>query len=299
MWFLPLLVIGIAVVAAGSYRERTYALVRPPPAPPGPIAVLGEFVRVGAVPPPLVIMCAIAEAEAIGRNDLASDIIRTFVVPVVQQHELANARDASPVRGASMSQSTTSFAGTDEDLRTMLDAELDRFVELATRGPQVIDVSSIEEPAAAAPSLKALPSPIDGVDAIDWSRFCDRLERETPLYQSARHVGQYRQRKERLAELGIDPKRVLGSAPAQRAALDADLADAHEHARASGLADAHLNRLVALPGEQDPRVVSLSGVLGVIQAAGLEGAVGWLENPGDRKRYPHTTAAFVRCNGVF
>src|SRR5262249_33470745 len=38
-----------------------------------------------------VIICAIAEAEMIGRNDLASDIIRVFIAPVVYQHQLANA----------------------------------------------------------------------------------------------------------------------------------------------------------------------------------------------------------------
>jgi len=40
-------------------------------------------------------------------------------------------------------------------------------------------------------------------------------------------------------------------------------------------------------------------VLGVIQCAGLENAVGWLERSNDRKRYPYTTQVFQRTNGVF
>ncbi len=48
-----------------------------------------------------------------------------------------------------------------------------------------------------------------------------------------------------------------------------------------------------------PVQVTLSGVLGVIQAAGLEGAAAWLESPDDRRRFPGTTAAFLRTNGAF
>src|SRR5438034_11560191 len=94
MWLLPLLVIGaLAVVAASrSPRERIPASHQiaaeiMPPGIPGPIAVVGEMLRSGQYPPPPVILCAIAEAEAIGRQDLASDIINAFVAPVVRAHE--------------------------------------------------------------------------------------------------------------------------------------------------------------------------------------------------------------------
>jgi hypothetical protein len=131
-----------------------------------------------------------------------------------------------------------------------------------------------------------------------WREFVTRLEREAPQFNSGRHVGQYRQRRERLSELGVDPSVIHGSAEAQRAALDIDLVDAHRHAAEGGLLE-HLGRPIAVPGQDKTEPLSLSGMLGVIQCAGLEGAVGWLENTGDRKRYPHTTQAFLRTNGVF
>jgi len=142
-------------------------------------------------------------------------------------------------------------------------------------------------------------SPLRGVSDEAWRQFVVRLERESPQFESSRHVGQYRQRRERLAELGIDPGAVHGSPAAQRAALDADLVDAHHHAAEGGLLVEHLGRPIAVPGREGAEPLTLSGLLGVIQCAGLDGAVGWLRKLGDRKRYPHTTQAFLQTNGVF
>jgi hypothetical protein len=142
-------------------------------------------------------------------------------------------------------------------------------------------------------------SPIGGVSDVAWRTFVRRLEREDPTFASTRHVGQYRQCRDRLEELGIDPEKILDSAQAQRAALDVDLADAHHHALEGGLLADHVGRRVMIPGHDEPEGITLSGVLGVIQCAGLDNATNWLERQGDRKRYPHTTQAFLRTNGVF
>ena len=61
----------------------------------------------------------------------------------------------------------------------------------------------------------------------------------------------------------------------------------------------NLGRLIALPGGDTAEAITLSGLLGVIQCAGLDGAVGWLTKPSDRKRYPHTTQAFMNTNGIY
>jgi hypothetical protein len=142
-------------------------------------------------------------------------------------------------------------------------------------------------------------SPIPGVADGAWRDFVARLERESPQFTSSRHVGQYRQRRERLAELGINAAAIEGSTQAQRAALDSDLADAFRHGEAGELFSEHVGRPIAVPGREAPETITLSGVLGVIQCAGLEGAAGWLERSNDRKRYPHTTQAFLHTNGVF
>jgi hypothetical protein len=142
-------------------------------------------------------------------------------------------------------------------------------------------------------------SPLPGVSDDAWRQFVALLAREAPTFSSSRHVGQYRQRRERLAEFGVDPYTIQGSAVAQRQALDTDLTDAHHHAAAGGVLAKHLGRPIVIPGHEGTEAISLSGVLGVIQCAGLDGAVSWLESSNDRKRYPHTTQAFLRTNGVF
>lgn len=282
MWFLPLFVVGALAVAVSrlSPREETnrrrLALppVSVPPLPPGPIAVLGEFVRVGAVPPTAVILYAIAEAEVRGRDDLASDIVRVFVAPVVYQHTAPVPYVPSPM----FPRSPLPAAPPPPPPPPL---------------PRVIDVPTPAVEASAA------VSPIAEIPGTAWEALARCLAREPPAFRSARHVGQFRQRRERLQELGIDPAVLQGNPQAQRQALDMDLADAHQHAAASGLLEDHLGREIGLPGQDGPVVITLSGVLGVIQCAGLEGAVGWLEQASDRKRFPHTTQVFLRSNGIF
>lgn len=405
MWIIPIILIGAIVVAAASKSPReTASPSRQLPPPPGPISVLGEILRIGQAPPPKVILCAIAEAEAIGRSDIVSDIVRAFVAPVVYQHQAMNdgaslpyerGSCALPLPGSPRARSDhqrgscalppapraeaahvpppppslpsslpssslsslpaaqpTPRPATEEQIVAMLHADPKAFLSMVAaqqprRGPAVevfppgtrpptadspppVPVS----PAAVAPSTvvplpvtqpiglppetvaqmqdaAGLPeaadrtrslapgSPLGGVADGAWREFVVRLEREAPTFSSSRHVGQYRQRRERLAELGIDPNAIHGSASAQRAALDADLVDAHGHAAAGGLISEHLGRAITLPGHDGAETITLSGLLGVIQCAGLEGAVGWLERSSDRKRYPHTTQAFQRTNNLF
>lgn len=480
MWLIPVLGAIVVLVAAASKSPREAA---PPsrqlPAPaasgvplktsrlPGPISVLGEILKIGQYPPPQVILCAIAEAESLGRRDLASDIVSAFVAPVVYRHQLAKARssqlmpvppsnpvpyergscalvrspraqaDASSCAPIAARAACTPIAAraprapdapaapapaavpqvadrspTQDEILSMLHSDPDAFLSMVAsqqsrRGPAVeifpvgtrppiltsdqpdpsasmppapvmappaaappltvnsdaladqliqipgaagagillVDPSTGEEvfevrwlrgyqvpplpqtidgrpvrivvvdnlPAAQptglppeavaqmqeAASLHTSPgSPLGGVPDSAWREFVSRLEREAPTFSSSRHVGQYRQRRERVAELGIDP-RAIHSPAAQRAALDADLADAHQRLVETGDLQTHVGRRIAVPGTDEAQIATLSGILGVVQCAGLDGAIGWLERSNDRKRYPHTTQAFLRTNGVF
>ena len=343
MWLIPLFVVVGAVFVAASGRSERGAR-RPqgvlPSGPPGPISVLGEFVRFGQSPPPMVILCAIAEAEAIGRADLAHDIIQAFVVPVVQAWSPAPPawhyttqlpmpvpaqlprtvqlqRLPAPVATPLLQQPALvslpppnpvpSITSSDAEIQALLDADPRRFVAAVARPvppPEVIqapmEVSQAPMEVSqrpVVPAMAAAGSPLVGVSDAAWIAFVARIEREDPSFVSSRHVGRYRQRRERLAELGLD-ERLLETAEGQRAALDADLADAHRRATDGELLF-HLGRPVALPGQDEAAALTLSGLLGVIQCAGLEGAAGWLERPGDRRKYPHTSNAFQRTNGLF
>lgn len=351
----------VGLIAVGINR-------RSEPKRPGPIAVLGEFLVRGDYPPAIVIQCAIAEAETIGRQDLARDIIATFVAPVVYQAQLAAARDANareearaaaappppmvrsraPMIDATAIQVESAAASADAPIAA---DEITAPAPVPTRAKRVADdaallaeamgipVDSIHhdptiahapspatgemvaavmgrevaggtvavlerEPSAPLAPIDGSdgrfpPSPLANVDDDRWHQFTEQLATAEPLFQTSRHIGRYRQNRDRLAELAIDPSEITGSATSQRQALDIELADAHKHAVDGGMIDEHLRRLIRVPGREDGCVVSLSGMLGVFHAAGLEGGCSWLENPADRKRYKHTTDAFLSCNGVF
>lgn len=377
MWLLPVLLLGVIAVAVSksprASRPAPRQLLPAPEVPalralsrqalpgaevpcqplqampplPGPIAVLGEILRVGQYPAPTVVLCAIAEAEAIGRRDLVADIVSAFVAPVVYQHwalhghspaahergscAAAQPRSTDHERGSCSSQYERGSCAsrtpatvessppepprqaTQDEILSMLHSDPGVFIAMMEghRPPAAVVVTPIvpEVPdqghAAAQPCevseqvREASPgSPLGGVADEDWRQFVTRLERESPTFSSTRHVGQYRQRRERLADLGIDPGSLQGSSAAQRTALDADLSDAYNHAFEGGLTEC-LGRPILVPGQETPQAITLSGLLGVIQCAGLDGAVGWLESFNDRKRYPHTTQVFCHTNGVF
>ena len=381
MWFLPLLLVGAiaAAVASRSKRDRQaasqrrmlppgpgpvavgYALPAGPAGPfgpgsmPGPIAVLGEMLSIGQVPPPTVVLCAIAEAQSIGRHDLASDIVEAFVEPVmrvrmqspqssqssvmppmIMQYERGTCapsrgrggrRAADACYAPAMAPPYTAVpvptapartedlaaacppnpAGNVDDMTAMLNSDPAAFMEMVSRNggaipqPKAVTTQQPESVPMQQPQAASLEpgSPIPGVPDANWKDFVLRLRRESPQFNSARHVGQYRQRRERLAELAIDPASLVNSPENQRQALDADLVDAFRHGDASNLFAQHCGRPISVPERDGDETITLSGVLGVIQVAGLEGAVNWLERPSDRKRYPHTTQTFRHTNGVF
>lgn len=345
----------VGLIAVGINR-------RSEPKRPGPIAVLGEFLVRGDYPPAIVIQCAIAEAETIGRQDLAHDIIRTFVAPVVYQAELAAARDANareeraripppmvhsqgarpqmaPPIDVPSTERVTTVTSTDTSAPVAAAAPASKRSRAAEDAALLaeamgISVDAIDPTIAHAPSpatgemvaavmgrevstggvavLDRDPgTPLDGsdgrfpqsplanVDDDRWHQFTELLATAEPLFRSGRHIGRYRQNLDRLAELGIDTSEIIGSALAQRQSLDIELADAHKHAVDGGLVDAHLHRLIRVPGHEDGCVVTLSGILGVLHAAGIENGCSWLEHPADRKRYKHTTDAFLTTNGAF
>ncbi|HTP98793.1 MAG TPA: hypothetical protein VMN56_05660 [Casimicrobiaceae bacterium] len=335
MWFIPVaIILGIAAIARGRNAPAHVAGALPAGSPPPPLAVLGAHLRQGVPPPPPVILGAIAHAEQIGRFDVAQDIVRTFVEPVVYAHDLAMARNANPIgqevpmpptqqqlpprmqpqpmpmpqQQAPQQQIVPPDLIPIDGVKLNDDAELLRMIRRANGDPRAeqvpVPAAAPEQPAAAGgadPTSMGRSIPIDGVAPAEWSSFIERVEREAPSFSTGRHVGRFRHRRERLLELGFEPKAVMGSAEVQLAALETDMRDAFDHARAGGMIDDYVGTTIAIPARngQVEHAITLSGMLGVIQAAGLEGAADWLESPHDRKRFPHTTAAFLRTNGVF
>lgn len=336
-----------------------------------PIFVLDEMIRAGHTPPPMVIQCAIAEAEMLGQYELASDIMSRFIVPVVREHMQAQEqqapqrerepehereprRQARPSGPSDPSQQAQPYDESEYELdefarpqprvkaptgapvnsgadvsapaRGVSDAEMQQAYAAmgldnsgmpgsganvnkkqkqgqagSPQGAQGNDGSNVVVGGALG-AMNWGTSPIAGVNPANWGGFVGRVSREAPTYSSARHVGQFRQRRERLEDLGFEPEEVARSSSKQLTALEADMRDAYHHAQEGGLLD-YVGKAIATPpvgGEPAGKhAVTLSGLLGVIQAAGIEGACDWLERPGDRAVFPHTTRAFLRTNNVF
>jgi len=142
-------------------------------------------------------------------------------------------------------------------------------------------------------------SPIASIPNESWDALCKTLAIERPDHDSDRRVGKYSASKSRLMEIGIDPQTIVGSSDAQDDAICADLADAHAQLEKKGVLRKVVGKSVRIPDMEAPASISLSGLLGIAAVAGVDGTTKWLTSESDRKRFPHTTNMFLRCNGIF
>lgn len=306
---------------------------------PRPIDVMCGYLRAGHAPPPVVVHHAIAEAEILGRPELAHQIRDKFVdprVPVrpewlprghvferererergheherhldrygrperIVEREIEYVDESAPPPNA-QTDAPTDMPPVDEssyDIGPGPDAQPQTQAPQDPQAPQGDGDGYSDAPTQADP---VDASPLPGVSSGSWHQYRDALATAEPSFDSQRRVGRYAQRKDRLRELGCDPEKLISHPQAARlqdAALAIDAVDNARHLQSSGFAGERVGRAVMLPGETKPRKVTLSGVLGVAQVAGLEGAVAWFESYDDKKRFPHTTATFARTNGVF
>lgn len=144
------------------------------------------------------------------------------------------------------------------------------------------------------PQKPAAPdtSPLDGVELDDWSEFVQHLATRQTGFKEGRLAGKYEQNVGRLRQLGLD---VPQGDEAEYKALVADMSDYWDSE--AKLIRESAGEVVELSGEQHP--VTPSGILGLLKAAGPQGARSWLSNEADRTRFPHTTEIFLRTNGCF
>jgi hypothetical protein len=255
---------------------------QPPMIARTPIDDLDEAIQAGHIPSPGLVAAAVQAARAVGRHDVADAITCTFAPP----HETPPWE--VPMQGA--------HHGTSLD---------DVDTEIPPGMPSIVDaLEPLEEEIEGAPAItvSGLSSPFPWVSNQDWASFSESLSRELPTYTAKKHVGRFRQRKERLDELGIDPSSIVDSPDAQADALARDLSDAYDRMQANGILEQCLGTVIRVPtpiGDPIEAQVTRSGVFGVVNAAGVENARSWLTHEEDRHRFPHTTDIFLRTNGMF
>lgn len=283
--------LAVAVVAALAGRGAPAQSSQP--STPMPIDVLNAFLRQGVKPPPFVVDYAIAQARTIGRFDLAMQLTAAFKTPpqIMNQEPVKN--EPAPVRAKTKTApppGVMAFAMPDEGSQGVA---VDSY---ESHGDQTDSEPQLQHAVAA--GVIHMRSPIPSVQDDRFGELARRLRREAVGFAGPRHVGQYRQNRRRLTELGFDPDVIVERSDMQDEAFRADISDEYKHIVDSGMADETIGQRVALPDGEE-QTVTLSGVLGVASVAGLEGAADWFSNRGDRSKFPNTTRAFMTTNGVF
>lgn len=171
--------------------------------------------------------------------------------------------------------------------------------QLAQQFPMTIERSEPESKVPEAQSDRigtviGRNSPFDGVPNDAWGTFVDKLATEKDDYNTDRHLGRYHHSKDRLRQIGIDPGTIT-TPDQQYDALVADLSDLNQ--RGKELIEEFQFQSVNVRGSQYP--MTLSGLLGLLKAAGPAKARSWITNPGDRDQFPNTTDTFLATNGMF
>lgn len=158
---------------------------------------------------------------------------------------------------------------------------------VATDAPASVPVDSVPP----APEPRSYSSPIEGVEDDDWSMFANSMRIHPPEFETDRHIGIFHQRKDRLKQLQLSPSKD------EEEQYRAFVRDCLDHLNHKKLLGEHVTTVIKVRGED--HVVTASGFLGLMKAAGPKNAVHWIQNPEEREKFPHTTEIFLRCNNCF
>lgn len=170
------------------------------------------------------------------------------------------------------------------------------------------------QPAGAA-KLERFRSPLPEVSDDAWTRYVRLMATGRPNSVSpGGHLGVFGLGLRRLEDLGLvrnsrkverDGRQVWEADWVSPHTLEGFLSDATLQYRAfvKHTLD-HRRRILerhaqAIGQSYAAKAATLSGLLAVAHQAGLQGLARWLENEGDRQRFPNTTAAFIRAAGIF
>jgi len=229
------------------------------------VRTLTQVITQGGYPPPELLDAAYNEAS--GQSDFAT-------MRLIEQ--LASQGVAQPpfVGGEDDAAPPQSLAGYEA-------ANPDQDPELAKQ---------LSEPSPCPPCP---PCPIGGLDPGNWAKFCEALHTRKPQWSTDRYLGMYEHSRQRLKQLGLAP--TIGDPESQYQALCSDLSSYNRDC------DRLLGQFTGDVVDVDDKLIPVtrSGILGLLKAAGPDGAESWLRNKRDRLKFPRTTEIFCRTNGCF
>lgn len=155
-------------------------------------------------------------------------------------------------------------------------------------------------------------SPFEGVSDYRWTKFVRAIATGKPKVSSTNHIGLFMFAYPRLVEL--DAATNLRKDDKGRHLADLTLSPemSMEEFLASPEAqykvfegsmeqyNGRLNPLRRYIGQSaEGKKITWSGLLGIAHRAGITGLKSWLENPGERSRFPNTTSTFLKTTEVF
>jgi hypothetical protein len=260
----PVVIVGIAVAVGAATAFATWLGLRAP-----------TTVRVGAQPVPV-------------------DVLRAVLAVRQHQATAAELRDAA-VKAARHGHASLAVALRDE---AAVLAAAEAFADAAGVTLQI-----------------TYPSPLRDVDTASWTTYVQRsrVARPSAVAPDGR-LGCYALTARELADAGwmLDARKALRDGRLGWTGTWADgrseaafLADpAEQYEALTALAKLHGRVLVRhhedLIGQEiEGQPATLSGLLGVCRRAGLGGLRGWAADAAQRKKFPETTAAYARLNGIF
>lgn len=225
--------------------------------------------------------------KSYGWQDMPKPITAGQVPSAVDQLNLALSRGEEPSPWLVSEATREAYERGDWETVAAISDLFDQDEEVATSEEQPASEEQTEENEP--PDVE---SPLDNVAKEDWQAFVDALSTKDQTNKTERHVGRYEQSISRLKSLGIE---IPTDDKSQYAALTADMLDYWNSE--DKLIQDYAGEAVNIKGAD--HAVTPSGVLGLLKAAGHQGARGWLDNPEDREKFPHTTATFIKTNGCF
>lgn len=156
---------------------------------------------------------------------------------------------------------------------------------------------TVSPPPASAPELESYPCPLvdDAGQAIpeeEWTDFVNAMKVRPENFTSEKYVGAFAHNRTRLKELGLEEPASIAE---QYEAFAKDIAD--HYLKHGDVIQSHAGDVIKVKGEE--HAITMSGVLGLMKAAGAKNAVHWLQHPEDHEKFPNTTNVFLRTNGCF
>ncbi len=155
-------------------------------------------------------------------------------------------------------------------------------------------------------------SPFPGVSDYRWTKFVQLVATGKPKVSASNHVGLFMFAWPRLVELDAaanlrkdDNGRYLADMTLKPEMTVEDfakhpLAQYRVFEASMKQYNTRLNPFRRYIGQTaEGKTVTWSGLLGIAHRAGIQALSSWLQNPDERKRFPNTTATFLKTTGVF